>query len=106
MKYHIEHHARCYGIIFRDDFEEWDCPYPFTSFDAAFAEAQEMIDDRQQALTAVIYDGDTGEVYATCWWDDDSVPEEDYFPDDVDESNYDPYAGCDVYECEPMDYDW
>ena len=33
--------------------------------------------------------------------------DEDYpdFPDDVDETNYDPYAGCDVYNCEPID-DW
>jgi hypothetical protein len=22
----------------------------------------------------------------------------------VDESNYDPYAGCDMYEVEPFDY--
>ena len=27
------------------------------------------------------------------------------FDDSVDESNYDPYAGCDVYDCEPID-DW
>lgn len=28
------------------------------------------------------------------------------FCDEVDESNYDPYAGCDVYDFEPMDWDW
>lgn len=103
MKYHIEHHARCYGITFRDDVEEWNCPYSFASFDAAFAEAQEMIDDRQQALTAVIYDGDTGEIYATCWWDDESVPEEDY--DEWDDWSYnedegfDPYLGEYTFDC-------
>ena len=30
----------------------------------------------------------------------------DYFPDDVDESNYNPYMGCDDYECTPFDEDW
>ena len=24
-------------------------------------------------------------------------------PDDVDESNYDPYMGCDYYECDPIE---
>lgn len=30
----------------------------------------------------------------------------DYFPDDVDESNYNPYMGCDDYECTPFDEGW
>lgn len=34
------------------------------------------------------------------YWDDESPI------DDVDESNYDPYTGCDVYEVEPMDFGW
>ena len=48
----------------------------------------------------------TGEIYATCSWDEDDIDEEDYpsWDDDVDESNYDPYAGCDMYEVEPFDY--
>lgn len=52
------------------------------------------------------------------YWQDDALPypychyenpffpfpcededEDYYYDDDVDESNYDPYAGCDVYEC-------
>lgn len=46
---------------------------------------------------------DTGE----CIFDwQDSADEEEYFhfygEDDVDESNYDPYLGCDVYETEPF----
>ena len=28
--------------------------------------------------------------------------EEPDFPDDVDESNYDPYSGCDIYEADDM----
>ena len=27
-------------------------------------------------------------------------------PDDVDESNYDPYMGCDYYECDSIDEGW
>ena len=44
--------------------------------------------------------------YPYCHYDDPVFPppcedeEEDYDYDDyVDESNYDPYMGCDVYEC-------
>ena len=32
------------------------------------------------------------------YWDDGCLN------DDVDESNYDPYAGCDMYEVEPFDF--
>lgn len=34
---------------------------------------------------------------------DEEESEEFDFPDDVDETNYDPYAGCDVFE---TDGDW
>ena len=44
--------------------------------------------------------------YPYCHYDDPVFPapcadeDEDYdYDDDVDESNYDPYMGCDVYEC-------
>ena len=42
--------------------------------------------------------------YPYCHYDDPVFPspceEEDYDYDDyVDEGNYDPYAGCDMYEC-------
>lgn len=41
--------------------------------------------------------------YPYCHYDDPVFPppceEEDDYYDDVDESNYDPYAGCDMYEC-------
>ena len=30
----------------------------------------------------------------------------DDIPDDVDESNYNPYMGCDDYECAPFDEGW
>ena len=51
---------------------------------------------------------DEDEAYPRCHYDDPMFPapcEEDYdepddydYDDDVDESNYDPYLGCDVYD--------
>lgn len=46
--------------------------------------------------------------YPYCHYDDPVFPapceEEDYDYDDyVDEGNYDPYLGCDVYECYDAD---
>ena len=87
----------------------YDAPTTFEDINAALAYCEEEIDVRQQAISAVIWDTMTGEVYATCGFDEDDIPEEDYFPDDdywddvchvddVDESFYDPYAGCDMYE--------
>lgn len=35
--------------------------------------------------------------------DPDEEYDEDYPRDDVDETNYDPYSGCDVYEREYLD---
>ena len=31
-------------------------------------------------------------------WDYENLGEDDYIDDDVNESNYDPYSGCDVFE--------
>ena len=117
MKYHIEHHARTYSITFRNDESEWDCEN-FSTFDEAFAYAEAEIDERQQALSAVIWDGDTGEVYATCWWDEESIPEEDYGPQDIElddnywddgcpvedwgyneDEGFDPYLGEYTWDC-------
>lgn len=37
----------------------------------------------------------------------DDIEEEDYdFPDDVDETNYDPYMGCDCFETCDCDEGW
>ena len=41
---------------------------------------------RCQATFATIWDSNTGEVYASCSWDDEFIPEEDY--PDYDEDNY------------------
>ena len=39
----------------------------------------------------IFYDDATNTVYLSDQWDDE-------IDDDVDESNYDPYSGCDMYE--------
>lgn len=37
----------------------------------------------------------------------DDCCEDNYIPDDVDESNYDPYCGCDMFEiCGSIDEEW
>lgn len=55
-------------------------------------------------------DMDTGEVVFDTDDDDNSYPDDEYYPDDFepfdgqyDELNYDPYMGCDYYECESID---
>ena len=40
-------------------------------------------------------DGDCMECHEPCQMNQD-------IPDDVDESNYDPYCGCDIYEIDEM----
>ena len=55
----------------------WDCPYWQKDGSCCLENVEEECDD-----FAAFWDG----------WDDD-----------VDESNYDPYSGCDVYEVEPFD---
>ena len=115
MKVNFENHYNCCVTFCNEDDGLYDAPAPFDDINAALAYCEEEIDVRQQAISAVIWDTMTGEVYATCGfdeedypvWDDDGVAD-DYpnWYDDVDESNYDPYAGCDMYEIEPMDFGW
>lgn len=98
MKVEFANHYNCSVTLCDENDGIYDAPTTFEDINAALAYCEEEIDVRQQAISAVIWDTMTGEVYATCGFDEDDIPEEDYFPDDVDESNYDPYAGCDMYE--------
>lgn len=98
MKVDFANHYNCSVTLCDENDGIYDAPTTFEDINAALAYCEEEIDVRQQAISAVIWDTMTGEVYATCGFDEDDIPEEDYFPDDVDESNYDPYAGCDMYE--------
>ena len=122
MKVNFANHYNCRVTLCSEDDGLYDAPAPFDDLNAALAYCEEEIDVRQQAISAVIWDALTGEVYATCGFDEDDIPEEDdpydvewddhYWDDgcpiddDVDESNYDPYAGCDMYEAEPLDFGW
>lgn len=113
MKINIYNTKPCKVTFCNKDDGLYDAPYPFDNLNAALAYCEEEIDVRQQAISAAIWDADTGEVYAVCGWDEDDTTEEDddYWDDgcpidDVDESNYDPYAGCDMYEVEPFGYDY
>lgn len=65
----------------------YDAPYSFDDLNAALAHCEEEIDVRQQAIR----DADTGEVYVVCGFDEDDIPTEDYFLDDLNEGAYDPY---------------
>ena len=119
MKVTFENKYNCSVTFCNEDDGIYDAPAPFEDINAALVYCEEEIDVRQQAISAVIWDTLTGEVYATCGFDENDIPEEDdpydmewddhYWDDgcpidDVDESNYDPYAGCDMYEVEPLDY--
>jgi len=149
MKVDFANHYNCCVTFCNENDGLYDAPAPFEDIDAALAYCEEEIDVRQQAISAVIWDALTGEVYAHCRFDEEDIPEEDYpswddddvadnYPnwyddvaeedpyyddpydvewddhywedvchvDDVDESFYDPYAGCDFYEVEPMDFGW
>lgn len=102
MKIHIEHFATSYSITFHSGESEYDVEN-FGSLDAAIAYAQEEIDVRCQATFATIWDGNTGEVYASCWWDDESIPEEDYGDWDDwgynEDEGFDPYMGEYTWDC-------
>jgi len=101
MKVHIEHFATSYSITFHGSIS-YDVE-SFSSLDDALAFAEEEIDVRQQATFATIWDSNTGEVYATCSWDDESVPEEDYGAwedwDYNEDEGFDPYAGEYTWDC-------
>ena len=119
MKIHIYNSARSFTVCYWNDDCDWEDDCPYSTIDAAMEAAKNEIDVRQQAIGAHIIDTETGEIYVTCTWDENDIPEEDdpydtewddhYWDDgcpidDVDESNYDPYAGCDMYEVEPFDF--
>lgn len=106
MKVDFANHYNCSVTLCDENDGIYDAPTTFEDINAALAYCEEEIDVRQQAISAVIWDTMTGEVYATCGFDEDDIAEEDYFPDDVDESNYDPYAGCDMYETYDIGGEW
>ena len=117
MKINLYNSASSYSVsLCAEDDDLYDAPAPFENINDALAYCEEEIDVRQQAISAIIWDTLTGELYVTCGRDEIDTPEEDYSElyddywddgcpnDDVDESFYDPYTGCDMYEVEPFDF--
>ena len=102
MRIHIEHFDTSYSITFHSDEGMYDVEN-FGSLDDALAYAEEEIDVRQQATFASIWNANTGELCATCWWDDESVPEEDYGAwedwDYNEDEGFDPYMGEYTWDC-------
>lgn len=118
MKVNFANRYNCSVTLCDENDGLYDAPTAFEDINAALAYCEEEIDVRQQAISAVIWDTMTGEVYATCGFDENDISEEDYPSwdsdywddgcpvDDVDESNYDPYAGCDMYETYDIGGEW
>ena len=111
MKVFIYNNAKCGATAWNDDVT-YDAPCDFANINEAIAWLEEEIDFKQVATGGSVYDVETGELYVSCSVDDGNTSEEDYsewddnYWDDVDESNYDPYAGCDLFEVEPFGYDY
>lgn len=100
MNIMLYNYARSFIIIFNNGEHEYDAPYPFSDINEALAYAEEEIDNRQQAILAHIIDAETGELYVTCSWDDESIPEEDYGDWDYNEDEgFDPYIGQYTWDC-------
>ena len=99
MKIHIENYTTSFGITFHSGDNEYDVEN-FWSLDDALAYAQEELDVRQQATFASIWNAHTGELAATCWWEDESILEEDYGDWDYNEDEgFDPYLGEYTWDC-------
>lgn len=96
MKVNFENHYNCCVTLCNEDDGLYDAPAPFEDINAALAYCEEEIDVRQQAISAIIWDALTGEVYATCTFDEEDIPEEDYPAwDDDDVAEEDPYYDVD-----------
>lgn len=75
-------------------------------FDAIIAFCVNQFESSSSAENIAIIDTDTGEVLWN-WcddWDNDDYDDEPY-DSPYDELNYDPYMGCDFYDCSDSWYD-
>ena len=116
MKVYLYNNAKCGATAWNDD-TTYEAPCDFSDINAAIAWLEEEIDVKQQAIAGSVYDLETGEIYATCSWDDNDVPEEDdpydvewddhYWDDGCPVEDYDadiemgfnPYLGAYDYDC-------
>ena len=102
MKITLYNYARSFLVTFHTDGDAYDAPNYFSNINEALAYVEQEIDKEAKALTAHIMDAETGELYVTCSWDDDSIPEEDYYDYDWgynEDMGFDPYLGCYTDDC-------
>lgn len=118
MKINIYNTKPCKVTFCNEDDGIYDAPYPFDNVNAALAYCEEEIDVRQQAISASIWDADTGEVYVVCGFDEEDIAEEDYSPEDIEwddhywddgcpvedwgyneDEGFDPYLGEYTFDC-------
>lgn len=72
---------------------------------AVTPDAAQNIDELAQQIEAIIRNHFV-QFCAVAGIDNIEEEEEPYFPDDVDESNYDPYMGCDFFDTCDCDEGW
>lgn len=108
MKINIYNTKPCKVTFCNENDGIYDAPYPFDDVNAALAYCEEEIDVRQQAISAAIWDADTGEVYVVCGFDEEDIAEEDYGPEDDgawddwgynEDEGFDPYLGEYTWDC-------
>lgn len=102
MKINLYNSSKSYSVtLCAEDDGMYDAPAPFEDINAALTYCKEEIDVRQQAISAAIWDTQTGEVYATCGFDENDIPEEDY-PSWDEDFGWD--VGCATDD--PQDIEW
>ena len=103
MNIHIYNYARSFIVAYWNDDSEWEDACPYSTIDAAVEAARNEIDVRQQAISAAIWDADTGEVYMVCGFDEEDIAEEDYGAWDDwgynEDEGFDPYLGEYTWDC-------
>lgn len=98
MKVVLSNPYRCSITLCNENDGIYDAPTTFEDINAALAYCEEEIDVRQQAISAVIWDTNTGEIYATCGEDKEDF--EDWDIDEADlEIGFNPYMGGYDYDC-------
>lgn len=98
MKVEFTNPTNRYTILFFDHDNEWYDENTYEDINDALAVIEHEIDDRLQALGAHILNPDTGEIYASCYYEDDDDDDYPDWDDDVDETFYNPYMGCDDWD--------
>lgn len=88
MKVILSNPYRCSVTLYNENDGIYDAPAPFEDINAALAYCEEEIDVRQQAISAVIWGTNTGEIFATCGEDEADL-----------EMGFNPYMGGYDYDC-------